>query len=304
MLQRPSPRRTNGFTLIELLVVIAIIAVLIGLLLPAVQKVREAAARSRCSNNLKQLALGVHNFHDTNGFLPATRTGNGGQFVTWAVLILPFIEQDAVYRQFNQAGLAFRAAPAAAREAQISTYFCPARRSPPQIVPASADRDGGGFPAASGTAGDYAVCVGNMHNATGLGGIDASNGAFFRGDMGPRITLVTITDGTSQTLFIGEKHVRRGNELRDRDVSPIGGDGAIFNADNVRTFVRLAGGANWALARTQDDPSNEKFGSMHPGVVQFGMGDGSIRSLRTITPNAILTALATRNGGEVIADDF
>src|SRR5438034_458642 len=96
-LLRPGRR---AFTLIEVLVVIAIIAVLIGLLLPAVQKVREAAARAKCANNLKQLGLAVHNYHDARNAMPPDRLAPGG-FVTWAVLILPYIEQDSVYKLWN-----------------------------------------------------------------------------------------------------------------------------------------------------------------------------------------------------------
>jgi prepilin-type N-terminal cleavage/methylation domain-containing protein len=94
----PSPRK--GFTLIELLVVIAIIAVLIALLLPAIQKVREAANRSKCMNNLKQIGVACHNYHDLNGFIVPTRLSRVGH-ATWAVLLMPFLEQENLYRQWD-----------------------------------------------------------------------------------------------------------------------------------------------------------------------------------------------------------
>src|SRR5262245_24072942 len=107
-----SKRRSRaGFTLIELLVVIAIIAVLIALLMPAVQKVREAANRTSCANNLKQLSLGVHNFHDSYGCLPYGRTKGALDSITWAVMILPFIEQGNLWNRFtdpNINGMSFQ----------------------------------------------------------------------------------------------------------------------------------------------------------------------------------------------------
>src|SRR6476469_4277722 len=121
---RPRPPRP-AFTLLELLVVIAIISVLIGMLLPAVQKAREAAARISCANNLKQIGLAMHNRHDTEGSLPPTRLGYGR--ATWAVLLMPYLEQDNLFNLWNL-GNTYFVQNNVARQTGVKGYFCPSRR--------------------------------------------------------------------------------------------------------------------------------------------------------------------------------
>jgi hypothetical protein len=163
--------------LIELLVVIAIISLLVGMLMPAVQKARESASRISCANNLKQIALAMHNFHDTlpPNSLPPQRVGLPANSLcqsagaTWAVLILPFLEQDNLYRQWDITQ-PYYLQNRVARETPVRVYFCPSRRAPdsPPQVSASGDQMwlGGSqySPQVPGALVDYAACVGtNPH---------------------------------------------------------------------------------------------------------------------------------------------
>lgn len=229
-------RSLKAFTLIELLVVIAIIAVLIGLLLPAVQKVREAAARMQCSNNLKQFGLAMHNYHDTYSILPYAGKDDRIETFTWSQLVLPYIEQDNVYKlyaQFNSVGSADRPevsgqggntytgmGPSAAertalyqaRTTLIKTFFCPSDLGPIVDEPGSQDwgRSRGNYRGCTGPGTLY----GTNGNTTILGGtVLATGGGVFQISPGQRTGtanksfqagLTTISDGTSNTLMFSE----------------------------------------------------------------------------------------------------
>jgi prepilin-type N-terminal cleavage/methylation domain-containing protein len=168
MLQRGLGRRQRGFSLMELLVVISIISLLMGLLLPAVQRVREAANRMSCGNNLHQIGLAMHLYHDTHGMLPSF-SKDGADATTWCVLILPYLEQDNLFRLWNMSR-SYYDQTEAARVTPVKTYFCPTRRSP-NSAPATSisgdqqfltdDYPPSPLPNLPGALGDYACCTGS-----------------------------------------------------------------------------------------------------------------------------------------------
>jgi prepilin-type N-terminal cleavage/methylation domain-containing protein/prepilin-type processing-associated H-X9-DG protein len=314
-----SPRSRSAFTLIELLVVIAIIAVLIGLLLPAVQKVREAAARASCQNNLKQLSLAVHTHNDALNHIPPTRYDPRW---TWAVAILPYVEQSAAYGMWNLNRNYVDPANAQARVQKVKIYYCPARRTiaddhlsaPDDFTTAGDNRDGGDlmqiFP---GALADYAVCAGSTREFGDSGGSTQSdywwapspdypnrpaNGLFIcqnDWDTHKGIRKYSLAadcpDGLSNTLMIGDKHV------------PItkwgygGWDSSTYNGDKGSAYRKAGPGTG--LARSVTD-TGVWFGSYHPGLCQFAFGDGSVRAVPVGTDPVLLGRLANIADGQQV----
>jgi prepilin-type N-terminal cleavage/methylation domain-containing protein/prepilin-type processing-associated H-X9-DG protein len=305
LLQRSGPR--SGFTLIELLVVIAIVAILVALLAPAIQRVRESASRLTCTNNLKQLGIAVHNYHEAHRRLPASRlmVTSGQEFATWSVLLLPYLEQQALYAKWDLRRKYVDQLDDSVRTTPVSVFTCPARRSPGSLST---------FDAKPGFLGDYAACGGDRLSYDGL--LDEAPGA--NGAMvtalctqtggvlktwRDRLRLRDITDGTSQTFLIGEKHVPVG---RFGDHS---GDSAMFDGDCHRTASRVAGPGpsydfNLAQGPTDIAGGQERweriFGSAHPGTCNFVFADGSVQTLSIDVSPRTLRLLAVRNDGEIV----
>jgi prepilin-type N-terminal cleavage/methylation domain-containing protein/prepilin-type processing-associated H-X9-DG protein len=279
----------QAFTIVELLVVIAIIGMLVGLLLPAVQKTRETAARISCCNNLRQIGLACHNYHDTYLSLPpgyvafsywydgATDTAPGWG---WAAFILPQIEQDNLQRSINF-GLPIDAPQnAAAIRQRIKLYLCPSDlwTDAPYAVP-----DAFGNPIAQAAPCSYAACCGGDESGTfGPGG----EGIFYRNS---RTRLTDITDGTSNTIMIGERSwgnaqgiwagaIPGGVILRGRfNACPGNGAGSYPAATLVLAHSHLNN------ATSDTDGGLDDFSSRHVGGSNFVFADCSVRFIRSVS---------------------
>jgi prepilin-type N-terminal cleavage/methylation domain-containing protein len=295
-MSRATPPGRAAFTLIELLVVIAIIAVLIGLLLPAVQKVREAAMRTQCQNHLKQMGLAIHNFHDVYRKLPPARIAD--PYATWNVMLLPFIEQESLYRTWDLTRRYYDQPAAFDEKAQVSIYLCPARRGPPQIGQINEQVTNGAKH--RGALGDYAVAASDTtandrpdaYDQPGASGsliLGIRNGT----QWDSRTSFASVTDGLSNTVFIGEKHVRLNMS------GLVNGDRTLWNGDSADVFSRVAGPGQ-GLVGDPNASTNQRFGSYHPAVCQFVFGDGSVRALGVTTPEDTLSNLVRREDGNPI----
>jgi prepilin-type N-terminal cleavage/methylation domain-containing protein len=287
-----------AFTLIELLVVIAIIAILIGLLLPAVQKVREAGARMECSNNLKQIGLAFHNFHDTFGYFPSGGTGwwnpptylSPGQPATgaqqqggWGFQILPFIEQGNVWK--GGGGTTIAQCQINAISAVIPIMYCPARRLPVQLHPT------GSWYGPAGTFGhgtmDYAAS--NLNN-TGV----------VRYGYGPLVTMNSITDGTSNTLMVGEKrlNIHYLNQYQSDDNEGYT-DGWDHDAERYTNHPPLPD-----YNANNGGDGQQRFGGSHTGGFMAVLCDGHVRMINYSISQTTFDHLGTINDGQPLGPDF
>jgi len=275
-----SPLRRPAFTLVELLVVIAIIGVLIALILPAVQAAREAARRTQCQNNLRQLALAVQTHHDARGAFPTGRDSKGKLAVSWAFHLLPYLEQSAIHRAFRKGVEVDHDDNAMAMRTPVATFFCPSRRAPA----ADRDFDNDDLPTLKpgvAAGGDYAANVGDEMDNDGADGFDAE-------EAGPiytrsKINARHVTDGLSNTFVIGEKFI---TELVAPDEEPPApgrehayrGDSAIFAGDSLETILRTAD--EGFPESGPDDDDDERFGSEHGQQSHFAFLDGSVRLIQ------------------------
>jgi len=311
--QFPIQGRRGAFTLIELLVVIAIIAVLIGLLLPAVQKVREAANRAKCANNLKQIGLGLHNYHDVYKRFPSGYLYNGNSIwspdsneSTWITHLLPFIELDPLYRMADfTAPFGIEGPNSPVMKAFITLFKCPSDLEV-KIV--------GGAWGLNWARGNY---VAN----DGIGPMISLNNSPFSPNRSVKVpgvfminsktSIADIPDGTSQTAFVSEVIKSPGEDWRGVMHYP---EGPLYQHNNTPNSPIPDQFRNQFCLPIPEAPCIGTYSSWdtrkviltarsrHPGGVNLLLGDGSVRFITNSIDLAIWQALCTPRGGEVVGD--
>jgi prepilin-type N-terminal cleavage/methylation domain-containing protein len=332
-------KRRDGFTLIELLVVIAIIAILIGLLLPAVQKVREAANRMSCTNNMKQMGLALHGYHDTYGKFPPSWDYEQpkppqrptGVAHNWSVFILPFLEQDNLYRNYSFDLLGYTNPNAAVIQTPLKVFQCPSSPSkgklysfpvPANVLPAIP----GGTLTASRS--DYTAITGvrNWNQLvaptaaeTDLQDIGQRHGVLrgstqdqsIIGSFSPQMGIADITDGTSNTFLVGELagrpdvyNARR--QVIAQGINPGAGWGDAFNGEHWPNGTSADGmpvNGNVPVGTCLINCSNLQSRGMysfHTSGCNFVLSDGSVRFFSQSTNNRVLVFMITSQRGEVV----
>lgn len=295
----------RGFTLVELLVVIAIIAMLVTMLLPAVQSAREAARRTQCSNNLRQVGLAILNFEGAYSKLPPSRFKN--RHPSWFSIILPFVEGSAERDQWDLSKTYYDRENKIAREILLPVFRCPSRGA----IELTKESISDGPANTLGAVGDYAGNAGDGVRGGNAFWRPGANGTIITADMfddeGNKstqwesdITLRRVTDGLSKTFFAGEKHIPA--LLANKQ-------GSMYNGDHQPNCARIVGRLA-PLANSVHDTTRcqtgtcDTFGSWHPGICQFVFADGHVAAIPPSASTIMLGRLASRNDEQPVDLNF